>query len=179
VDHSCNFCSVASLPVWVIENGLADVSSQWPQQRPKGEAAKQRTSEQPIFTLSASRGLAWRYGEHETGRLPIDGANHVRCGVASPWPRSLKYFWGNFSYKCFLKKILNLIIPWSLLQGYLIYPLPRRERVSLPAIASLLVQARPASRGFNRGGRGWGGNRKASSILIPCSLLQGDSLWRH
>ena len=65
------------------------------QQGPKGEAAKQRASEQPIFTLSALRGSAWRYGAHWTGILPINASNHVRCGVAFPWPGSLKYFWAN------------------------------------------------------------------------------------
>jgi len=60
-----------------------------------------------------------------------------------------------------------------LLQGYLIYPLPRREKVSLPAIASLLVQARPTSRGFNRGGRA---RRAGASATIQYSVLPEDDL---
>jgi hypothetical protein len=69
------------------------------QQRPKGEAAKQRASEQPVFTnLSLDRACMKMWC-----LLNRDSANRCReydrCGVASPWPMSQKYFWGN-SWRC-------------------------------------------------------------------------------
>jgi len=65
------------------------------QQRPKGEAAKQRASEQPIFTdLSLEMGCMKMWC-----LLYRNSANkwreYDRCGVAFPWPMALKYFWGN------------------------------------------------------------------------------------
>ena len=74
----------------------ANESGKRHQQRPKGEAAKLRASEQPIFThLNFERACMkiWCI-------LNRNSANRCReydrCGVASPWPMSLRYFWGNF-----------------------------------------------------------------------------------
>jgi hypothetical protein len=64
------------------------------QQRPKGEAAKQRASEQPVFTnLNFERVCMkmWCF-------LDRDPANkcreYDRCGVAFPWPMVSKIFLG-------------------------------------------------------------------------------------
>jgi len=62
------------------------------QQRPKGEAPKQRASEQPVFTnLSFTRACMKMWCS-----LNRDSANRCReydrCGVASPWPMSRNFF---------------------------------------------------------------------------------------
>ncbi len=65
------------------------------QQRPKGEAAKQRASEQPVFTnLSLERACmkiwCFLYRDHANKWREYD-----RCVVAPPWPMSQEHFWGN------------------------------------------------------------------------------------
>jgi len=77
------------------------------QQRPKGEAAKQRASEQPIFkNLSLERACMkmWSF-------LYRDFANkrreYARCGVAFPWPMSQKYFWGNYWHWSLTKGVFH------------------------------------------------------------------------
>jgi len=119
VDHSSDLCSTASLPWYANGSGLPDVSpvvpgltvwsllaQLWPgkwhrpsavtqkrhQQRAKGEAAKQRASEQPVFmNLSLERVCMKMWC------LNRDPANkwreYDRCGVAFPWPMSQQYFW--------------------------------------------------------------------------------------
>ena len=40
-------------------------------------------------------GPTWRCGASLTRALPIKWCDYDRCGLASPWPLSQKYFWGN------------------------------------------------------------------------------------
>ena len=75
------------------------------QQRPKGEAPKQRASEQPVFThLSFDRACMKMWCS-----LNRDSVNRCReydrCGVASPWPMSRKIFLGKLLISLHLGKI--------------------------------------------------------------------------
>jgi len=78
------------------------------QQRQKGEAAKQRASEQPVFTnLSLERGCMkmWCFLNRDS---PNKWLKYDRCGVAFPWPMSQKYFWGNSCFPSYIDTTLTV-----------------------------------------------------------------------